>query len=428
MLRGPSAPLSPGSVSKAVKALEASQLITKAEQSPARTIGRPIQPLRLGSERWATLGIRPKPDSDPRVLEGSVVGLDGQIFQGFTPPPTAPFDTSDQASMERDIAKFARNLEQAWKQQAPGEDRQVFGLGLEFAGHVHDSTVVELTHSNLKQRDWPVADRVSALLAGLPVVADNDVNMVAMIEALRDRYLEREIAIISIFGEGVGGALIINGNVYRGGHGMAGEVGHVPVLFDRTPFLADPPPVAVPTRLWSTRRFEDPCHCSKHGHVDCYATPMRMVNEVNTRDRRGRVRALRDLTELPARTTSGSLTPEAKVFRQGGWALGIGLVSLINIGNPSRLIIQLPDELHPEGSPAGSVGHAYRDALKSAVETHSFSTGAWSARAGETVLTFERLSKSVTRDGVRAAALRVMDEFIAHAMGLDDCERTTRRS
>jgi len=152
-----------------------------------------------------------------------------------------------------------------------------------------------------------------------------------------------------------------------------------------------------------------------------------LASEVLRRDRRGRTRTLRNLAELPARTTSGSLTMEAKIFRQGGWALGIGLVSLINISNPSRLIVQLPDELHFEGSPTGSVGHAYRDALESAVETHSFSTGARIVRAGDTVLTFERLSKSVTREGVRAAAVRVMDEFIAHAMGLDDCQPTTRR-
>ncbi len=422
MLREPNSSISPGSVSKAVKVLEAQHLITKLDQWPARTVGRPLQPLRLGSDRWASIGIRPRPDSRPLVLEGSVVGLDGRILGGFDPPWTATLDTSNQASMERDIAEFADRLRLAWQDGVP--DRRVFGLGLEFAGHVHNGSVIELTHADMQQRDWPVADRVSERLKGLAVVADNDVNMIATVEALRDRFLERDIAVVSIFPEGIGGALIVNGSVYRGGRGMAGEIGHIPVFFDRTPFQSEQWEVDEPAVGWSSRRFADPCHCRRFNHVDCFSTPMRLVNEANARDRRGRERTLKDMAELPARSVGGSLTPDAKVFQQGGWALGIGLVSLINIGNPSRLIVQLPDELHPEGSPTGSVGHAYRDGLESAIRVHSFSTGAHTV--GENTLTFERLSRSVFREGVRAAAVRVMDEFVAHALGWDDCSPARR--
>jgi predicted NBD/HSP70 family sugar kinase len=222
---------------------------------------------------------------------------------------------------------------------------------------------------------------------------------------------------------------------------MAGEVGHVPVFTHRQSWLrtdSDPRPGASQTP-WIERRFSDLCHCGKDGHVDCYATPMRLTNEANAHDRRGRRRAFEDLTLLGAQTPSGGWTAEAKIFRQGGWALGIGLVSLINIANPSRLIIQVPEELSPDFARKGSVGHAFRDALETAVRTHSFSNGALGAD-GSSVLTY-RLNAGATRtrgsasllgevvsaDGVRAAAVRVMDDFVSHAMGLDICRRPIRR-
>lgn len=64
---------------------------------------------------------------------------------------------------------------------------------------------------------------------GLPVYVDNDVNAMALGEYVHGAGKGLQHVFFATLGTGVGGALIINGRLYRGAYSMAGEIGHVPI-------------------------------------------------------------------------------------------------------------------------------------------------------------------------------------------------------
>lgn len=67
---------------------------------------------------------------------------------------------------------------------------------------------------------------------GRPVYVDNDVNAMALGEYIYGAGRGLNHVFFATLGTGVGGALIINGQLYRGAYSMAGEIGHVPILMN----------------------------------------------------------------------------------------------------------------------------------------------------------------------------------------------------
>ncbi len=63
----------------------------------------------------------------------------------------------------------------------------------------------------------------------LPVVVDNDANVAAYGEAVHGAIRGIDDALLVTLGTGIGGGLIIGGEVYRGGHGYAAEIGHITI-------------------------------------------------------------------------------------------------------------------------------------------------------------------------------------------------------
>lgn len=75
-------------------------------------------------------------------------------------------------------------------------------------------------------KDVPLADTFSRAL-GVPVVVDNDVNLAALAEWTWGVGRGTDAFLYVASGEGIGGGIILDGKVHRGGNGMAGEIGHV---------------------------------------------------------------------------------------------------------------------------------------------------------------------------------------------------------
>jgi len=74
----------------------------------------------------------------------------------------------------------------------------------------------------------PLADLLEKRL-NVPVYIDNDVNAMAVGECTFGSGRTYQHAVFVTLGTGVGGALLINNQLYRGAHSMAGEIGHVSI-------------------------------------------------------------------------------------------------------------------------------------------------------------------------------------------------------
>jgi N-acetylglucosamine repressor len=106
---------------------------------------------------------------------------------------------------------------------------RVIGLGVSLPGIVEQETG-QVRYSPLL--DWygvPFADRLGGKLS-LPVLIENDVNALAAAQAWFGHGHRHEAFLVVTLGRGVGLGIVIDGRVYRGPRGGAGEVGHSNVV------------------------------------------------------------------------------------------------------------------------------------------------------------------------------------------------------
>ncbi|MFT4299019.1 MAG: ROK family glucokinase [Aeromicrobium sp.] len=205
----------------------------------------------------------------------------------------------------------------------------VKAVGIGAAGFidVSQSTVVFSPH--LAWRNEPLRDRV-ARRTKLPVLVDNDANACAWAE-WRFGAAQNEPDVVAVtLGTGIGGAVVIDGQPYRGGHGMAGEFGHQQV---------EPGGLA--------------CECGNRGCWEQYASgrvlTRRAQAEVAARTSAGvRLAELAELEGLdPARVDGTHVTRLAAagdpvatqwVAEVGQW-LGVGLANLSASLDPGIFVI-----------------------------------------------------------------------------------------
>ncbi|HEY6294498.1 MAG TPA: ROK family glucokinase, partial [Streptosporangiaceae bacterium] len=203
---------------------------------------------------------------------------------------------------------------------------EVAAIGLGPAGFVDSERATMLFAPNLAWRDEPLKQRVEERL-GRTVVVENDANASAWAEA---RYGAargyRDVMFVAL-GTGIGAAIIIDGELYRGRWGIAGEPGHVRVVPDG--------------RL---------CGCGNRGCWEQYASGNALVAEAREFARRTPEGAIR-LLQLGRGTPEGISGPEVtQAAREGdpaalrcfqiigGW-LGQGLADLAAILDPACFVI-----------------------------------------------------------------------------------------
>ena len=103
----------------------------------------------------------------------------------------------------------------------------VRGVGAAFPSYIDFKTGVVVETSNIiSLNDQPVRDMLAERL-DLPIWLDNGANAAALAEHELGAGRGHDDMIYATIATGIGGALIINGKLYRGMHGMAGEIGHM---------------------------------------------------------------------------------------------------------------------------------------------------------------------------------------------------------
>src|SRR5438132_917244 len=113
--------------------------------------------------------------------------------------------------------------------QAGVERSHVRGIGIGFGGPVDDAThTVIKSHQIEGWDDFPVAKWI-AEVTGFPAVLGNDSDVAGLAEALFGAGKGFSPVFYTNIGSGIGGALIIDGQIYRGSGRGAAEIGHLSV-------------------------------------------------------------------------------------------------------------------------------------------------------------------------------------------------------
>src|SRR5438067_6994594 len=103
---------------------------------------------------------------------------------------------------------------------------EVVAVGFGIPSLIDQRTGRAVTSINLALSDIVFADVMTERL-GLPVFVDNDANMAALAEHRAGSAEGCSEAVLLTIGTGIGGGLILRGELYRGAIGSAGELGHV---------------------------------------------------------------------------------------------------------------------------------------------------------------------------------------------------------
>ena len=141
----------------------------------------------------------------------------------------------------------------------------VRGVGAAFPSFIDYETGYVVETSNIMSlNDLPARDMLAERL-GLPVYLENDANAAAIAEHQLGAGRGQDNMIYVTISTGIGGALILNGKLYRGMHGMAGEFGHM--------FISD--------------SIGYPCSCGVTGCVESIASGKHMARYASDRLKEG---------------------------------------------------------------------------------------------------------------------------------------------
>ena len=112
----------------------------------------------------------------------------------------------------------------------------VASIGIGTPGSCDKKNGVILYANNLYFDNVPAAELVNKELPGIPVYIENDANCAALGEALAGSGKGKKSFVAVTLGTGVGGGVVLDGNVLTGCNDAGGELGHMTIKFDGEPF------------------------------------------------------------------------------------------------------------------------------------------------------------------------------------------------
>lgn len=108
----------------------------------------------------------------------------------------------------------------------------VKALGIAFPGPTDPEAGLILDASNFRIRNFPLRQRMQAAFEDIPTFIDNDVNLAVLGETWKGAAQGHRNVVGIMIGTGIGGGIIVDGQVYRGQNKTAGEMGHVVLNYD----------------------------------------------------------------------------------------------------------------------------------------------------------------------------------------------------
>jgi glucokinase len=205
-------------------------------------------------------------------------------------------------------------------------DHDIVAVGVGAAGFVDSRRSTVMFAPNLAWRDEPLRVDLEKRI-GLPVVVENDANAAAWGEFTFGAGEDVADSLLVTVGTGVGGGIVLNGELHRGAFGVAAEIGHMRVV----------PGGRI-------------CGCGNRGCWEQYASGSALVRDAREQAREGSLiaRSLVDRAGGDVDAITGPLITDAardgdafaveQLASLGRW-LGEGIASLAAVLDPAAVVI-----------------------------------------------------------------------------------------
>lgn len=168
-------------------------------------------------------------------IAGALVDEHGQIIR----EQRVPTPVKDPVALVDAVVALVNDL-------SAGHD--VLGAGVAMAGFIDHQQANVIYGTNFGWKNYPLKSEIESKLK-IPVVIENDANAAGWAEYRFGAGRGYQHMVMLTLGTGVGGAIIVDGKMLRGGFGVAGELGHMRV---------------VPDGIL--------CGCGQHGCIESYAS------------------------------------------------------------------------------------------------------------------------------------------------------------
>jgi len=252
-------------------------------------------------------------------IKAGVVDSKGQIRSRVSAPTHA--DKGRRAIISRiasaaDLARKEAGL--TW--------RGVRGIGLGCPGAIHGARGIVHQSPNLPQLDG--CRLVSSVARALPrenvkIVVDNDANVAGYAEMWIGAGQKARSMVLITLGTGIGGAIVLDGEIWRGRHGIAGEIGHQVLFADGVP-----------------------CPCGNRGCVERYASASALERRFAEAVRAGRRSRLASRIKAGLEVSARDVCMAArqgdrlsiKLMTETGRYLGVLAANMLNILNVECLV------------------------------------------------------------------------------------------
>jgi glucokinase-like ROK family protein len=204
-----------------------------------------------------------------------------------------------------------------------GVDRPM-GVGIGVPGPVDFHRGVSVSPPIMPGWDgYPVRDAVSREL-GCPAVLDNDVNVLAVGEQHAGVARSARDFLFVKIGTGIGCGIVVDGELYRGVDGCAGDIGHIRV-----------------------DDFGPTCACGNTGCLEAFSGGAALARDATAAARAGRSPALAALLEAKGELTAADVgiavsqgdAQAVQLIRDSGQRIGQVLASLVSFFNPGLIVI-----------------------------------------------------------------------------------------
>lgn len=289
--------LSPATVTAITGVLIAEDLVFEKATGDSSG-GRPPILLALNPRGGFVIGVK--------LMEGQAVGALTDLNATVLDKDSILLESKDQNAVVETLVTLVNGL----IKKGDVRKKQLLGVGIGLAGVVDSANGILRQSPFFGWKNTPLRDLLSTRLR-VPVYIDNDVNTLTLGERLFGSGLPVDDFIVITIGRGIGMGIVVNGNLYRGKNGGAGEFGHV---------VVDP---------------DGPlCDCGKHGCLEAFLSDRALVAAAS-RAIGEQVAGIDDLVNRAEKGEAGAV----QVLSRSGRMLGIQIANLVNLFDPKLILI-----------------------------------------------------------------------------------------
>jgi glucokinase len=247
-----------------------------------------------------------------------------KIAAGVVDPDGLVIETIRRATPGHDVKETEDVIAEVVNELSARHDVSAVGIGA--AGWIAADRATVLFSPHLAWRNEPLRDALVEAV-GVPVVVENDANAAAWAEYRFGAARGADIAVMITLGTGIGGGLVVAGDLFRGANGIGCEYGHMSVVPDG-------------------RR----CACGNRGCWEMYASGTALARAARELADIAPVAASRlmELAERNADNLSGPLVTQAaregdpasvEIYTTMGRWLGRGIANLAAVIDPTVFVI-----------------------------------------------------------------------------------------